>query len=102
MSVDPHKCIFGVARLFPTITRDACSVDSLVEEEYLNGYIKFMKPVLAKYPNVEVIDPAPIFVERGKYVSLYKGRTLYRDAAHLSRWGSKYMADKLKLVVEPH
>jgi len=62
-------------------------------------YRELVKMVLQDFPMVYLFDPIDLFCNSDRCIGISDGRKLYRDADHLSGFGSVYVAEHLAPVI---
>lgn len=64
-------------------------------------YRNLVKRVIADYPEIKIFDPTDLFCDDVICIGILNNKPLYKDADHLSRFGSEYVAQNLSKLVGP-
>ena len=96
INIDPATCL--TSRPFAIHKKDnICKVPKAAVKSYLDEYEAVLNTVIIPDSRVSIFDPFPIFCP-DEYCMVMDGIfPLYRDDAHLSLYGSGYMARHLKM-----
>ncbi len=81
----------------PVRWRAEARADCFVTEEYYRNMQNWsrhkLNEVAARYPNIQLFDPAPHLCREGRCEARLDGKLIYSDGAHLNALGAERMAE---------
>jgi peptidoglycan/LPS O-acetylase OafA/YrhL len=77
-----------------------CFVSRSEYEERSRRYRELIYNVLSDYPGVKIFDPTDLFCDRHRCNGIVQGHAAYKDADHLSNFGSAMVAEKLVELIK--
>jgi peptidoglycan/LPS O-acetylase OafA/YrhL len=91
----PKECLHLRAIELLNVIREPCAVlrDAAAAEQRL--YRELVIAAAAKFSDVSIIDPFDVLCDDTLCSAVKDGQMLYRDADHLSVWGSEYIIGRL-------
>ncbi|MCZ4316330.1 acyltransferase family protein [Comamonadaceae bacterium G21597-S1] len=92
LGFDPRNCLaFGLR----VRKAGACTIARDAVQMRQQGYRRAMEPVLARHPEVTVVDPMHVLCAAESCTATASGKMLYRDDDHLSLDGAALVFDRL-------
>jgi peptidoglycan/LPS O-acetylase OafA/YrhL len=87
---------FGIGK---EITYEKCKQTRVDFDERNNRYHNLIRTILKDFPNVTLFDPTLLFCDSEWCYGSKDGIKLYRDADHLTEFGSAYVASSLSKII---
>ncbi len=72
-----------------------CYVSRHDYEERTRRYRELTKNIISEFPDVSIFDPTDLFCDQLVCRGIHENKALYRDADHLSEFGSEFVARAL-------
>lgn len=94
LDFSPTKCYYHPLRQFSS-TATQCHTARATIEAFFAPYKQAIAPVLAKFPDIDVYDPMPLFCDDSTCYALDNNRFWYFDATHIAIAGSQRIANEL-------
>lgn len=79
------------------ITPLDCQIDRALVDAYLHEYEAIFEAVIVEFDDILVLDPVPYMCSEENCFTYVGDYPLYRDATHLSLFGSNYLAQRWRL-----
>ena len=94
INYSPKDCIMSRSLSIRLTERD-CIVPRGDVSDYLNAQDVIINNILRDYPEIKLLNPVDFLCDDLLCYGFYKGSPLYRDALHLSKFGSNFIGAKL-------
>lgn len=95
LGFDPRKCFQSRPLSILAVSTQRCSVPIEEFQSRNADYLRDLMYILARFPSIEVKDPASLFCDRRSCRVNVENKILYRDSGHLSYEGSIWVGEKL-------
>ncbi len=108
LGVDPLFCdtqgktisVFGNEIRIREPNNQRCYVTRSEYDERTQRYRNLVNTILSDYPKVMIFDPTNLFCDQFRCDGIVQGRALYKDADHLSIFGSEMVAASLVNLIK--
>ncbi|WP_370453049.1 SGNH hydrolase domain-containing protein [Aquipseudomonas alcaligenes] len=78
------------------LLRFPCAVSKEAFIKRNAGHRRLVDEVLSKFPQVKQLDPALVLCDERYCYGMKDGKPLYSDDAHLSKFGSSFVAEGMR------
>jgi len=107
LGLEPRQCrapqdsveVLGTRFGWGKPTYDNCRIGRLEFDTRTRRYHQLVKSVVQDFPSIHLFDPTALFCDEQWCYGSKDGANLYRDADHLSDFGSVYVAEHLAMII---